>query len=172
MKRIWLFYLVGMLFMSCGQSPRRYASNSPEIDAVKALIKDYEEGNWEAWASHYADTARVYHNSSEPSSVSDIRDGLSGLLANVSSYGFQEEEMFHEMIIDDDGEKWVNFWGNWEGTLSETGEEITIPVHLTLQFEDGKIVEEHAYYNLAEYMEALNAIVSEEMAGDDGSEIE
>jgi ketosteroid isomerase-like protein len=169
MKKLALILLTGMLIWACEESTSRYVSASPEIDVVKALVKDYEDGDWQAWESHYADTAKVYHNTTEPSSVAEVRDGLGGLLANVSAYGFRNEDMFHEMIIDDDGEKWVNFWGNWEGTLSETGETMIIPVHLTLQFEDGKIVEEHAYYNLAGYMAAMNAIESARMPDEDGA---
>jgi ketosteroid isomerase-like protein len=172
MKKIVLLVLTVVLLTSCKESEPRYASASPEIDTVKALVEDYEKGDWEAWETHYADTAKVYHNSSEASSVAEVREGLGGLLENVSAYGFQDNDMFHEMVIDDDGEKWVNFWGNWEGTLSETGEKMVIPVHLTIQFENGKIVEEHAYYDLSSYMAAMNAIASAQMSGEDAMESE
>jgi hypothetical protein len=170
MKKIILMACAGLLFIACKDSVPRYASASPEIDSVKALLKDYEEGKWEAWESHYADTAKVYHNSAEAASVSDVRIGLGGLLENVSAYGFQDEDIFYEMILDDDGETWVNFWGNWEGTLSETGQKLIIPVHLTIQFENGKILEEHAYYNLAEYFEAIHAIEAAKMSGEEADE--
>ena len=114
MKKLVLIVLSLAFVMACkDNTPPRYASASPEIDTVKALIKDYENGNWEAWMSHYADTAKLYHNTKEASTAAQIRDGLSGLLANVSSYGFEDDDSFLEMVIDDDGEKWVNFWGNW-----------------------------------------------------------
>ncbi len=64
------------------------------------------------------------------------------------------------MIIDDDGETWVNFWGNWRGTVTTNGQELVIPVHLTLQFVEGKIVEEWGYYNLSEITAVLNEIAT------------
>ncbi len=164
MKKYLLIGLALALGMACKQEAPRYASASPEIDVIKALVADYEAGNWDAWTGHYADTAKLYHNTTEPSSVAQVRDGLGGLLENVSSYGFQDQDQFYEMILDDQGETWVNFWGNWEGTLSANGKNLVIPVHLTLQLENGKIVEEHAFYNLAEYMAELNAINAQKMA--------
>ncbi len=164
MKKLLIACFAIFMCMACKDAPTRYTSASPEIDEVKALIADYESANWDAWTGHYADTAKLYHNTTEPSSVSEVREGLAGLLENVSSYGFQEKDQFYEMILDDEGETWVNFWGNWEGTLAENGKKLVIPVHLTMEFVDGKIVEEHAFYNLAEYMAEMNAIKAAAMA--------
>ena len=71
------------------------------------------------------------------------------------------------MIIDDKDEKWVNFWGTWEGNIGALDRDLKIPVHLTLKFQDGKIVEEHAFYNLVEYMTTMNelAAMAEEEEG-------
>ena len=171
MKKLVLLVVSLALFMACkDNAPPRYASASPEIDVVKALIKDYEDGNWEGWMAHYADTAKLYHNSRDASTAAQIRDGLSGLLANVSSYGFADDDTFLEMVVDDDGEKWVNFWGDWEGTLSANEKKMSIPVHLTLQFVDGKIVEEHAYYDLSKYMAEMNAIKEASMESEESPE--
>lgn len=164
MKTLLIPILVAIFFISCKDtSTPRYASASPEIDTVKNLVKDYENGNWESWLSHYADTAKVYHNSKEAVTAMTLKENLSGILANVSSYGFEDEDAFYEMIIDDQGEKWVNFWGNWQGTLAANNKTLSIPVHLTLQFVDGKIVEEHGYYDLSGFMTELNAIKAAEM---------
>lgn len=171
MKNLLVICLTMALCMACkDNAPPRYASASPEIDVVKALLKDYEDGNWENWLSHYADTAKLYHNSKEASTAMQVKEGLNGLLANTSSYDFEDEDNFIEMIVDDDGEKWVNFWGNWEGTLAANDKAISIPVHLTLQFVDGKIVEEHAYYDLSGYMAEMKAISEAAMASEETME--
>ena len=87
-------------------------------------------------------------------------ESLKDILANVSSYKFDDKDLWYEMIIDDDDETWVNFWGNWRGTVAANGQELVIPVHLTLQFVEGKIVEEHGYYNLSEITAVLNEIAT------------
>jgi hypothetical protein len=74
------------------------------------------------------------------------------------------------MVIDNEGEKWVNFWGNWEGTLSANNKILSIPVHITSQFVDGKIVEEHAYYDLSKYMAAMNEIQKAAMESEESME--
>ena len=152
-----------LVMMACKESTPRYASSSPEIDSLKALVNDYENGNWEAWMSHYADTAKLYHNSIEASTPQEIRNNLAALLADVSSYEFDKDDIFYEMVLDDDGETWVNFWGDWKGTLAANDETLNIPVHITAQFVDGKIVREHAYYDLSKYMAAMQAIKEAEM---------
>ena len=160
MKKIILLAGILILFVACKQGPERWTNQSPEIDVVKALIADYEAGNWDAWTGHYADTAKLFHNSTEPSGVTETLEGLKGYLEPTPNYGFSDKDIYYEMIIDDKDEKWVNFWGTWEGTVAALDRELKIPVHLTLKFVDNKIVEEHAFYNLAEYMQAMSDIAA------------
>ena len=164
MKKLLVLGLITLFFVACQQGPARYTNASPEVDAIKAHIKDYNAGQWTEWAGRYADTAKLYHNSLKASSVAETQEGLEGLLAATASYGFVDKDIFYEMVIDDDNEKWVNFWGTWEGTLAANSQKLVIPVHVTFQFEGGKIVEEHAYYNLAEYAAAMQAIEAAKMA--------
>jgi hypothetical protein len=163
MKKLILLGLMVVLITSCQKTEQRYFSSSAEIDEIKTLIKDYHEGNWDSWVTHYADTAKIYHNSLKGVSVKETVESLKSILANVSSYKFEDKGLWFEMVIDDDGETWVNFWGNWHGKLAANGQELVIPVNLTLQFIDGKIVEEYGYYNLAEFSAVLNEIEASNM---------
>ena len=62
------------------------------------------------------------------------------------------------MVLDDKDRTWVNFWGDWKGTLVANQKEITIPIHLTYQFVDGKIVREYGYWDPTEVLLSLQAI--------------
>ncbi|MGB5781159.1 MAG: nuclear transport factor 2 family protein [Eudoraea sp.] len=161
MKKILIVCVATVFFISCKNAEQKYFSSSPEIDEVKALVKDYNAGDWNAWMTHYADTAKVHHNTLEDSTPAELLEGLKGLLAGASSYGFTDKDIFYEMVIDDQGEKWVNFWGTWEGTIAANNQKLIIPVHLTLQLVNGKIVEEHGYYDLSEYLAVMQKIESE-----------
>lgn len=172
MKKLFLLGLCTLFFLGCQQAETRYTTKSPEIDVAKAVLKDYTAGNWEGWASHYADTAKISHNTLETSSTAETLEGLKQILANTSEYGFSDKNIFYEMVIDDDKERWVNFWGTWEGTLAANGQKLIIPVHLTFQFVDNKIVEEHAYYNIAEYASAMAKIAAEAAMAEEMSEEE
>lgn len=159
MKKIILSGLITILFISCQQQPQRFFTRSPEIDVTKALISDYQAGNWDAWARHFADTAKIYSNTIEPVSVKENKENLINVLSNVSSYKFDDgDDMFYEMIITEDDTKWVYFWGNWRGKLAANNQELVIPVHLALRFADGKIVREFAYFDISKFQTALQAI--------------
>ena len=73
------------------------------------------------------------------------------------------------MVIDKDGETWVNYWGIWNGTLKENSEKIAIPVHLTAQFINSKIVEEYVYYDTAPITKALKAIEISKMEAEEST---
>ena len=155
MKKLIILGLALALFSACQEQPQRWTTTSPEVDVTKALIKDYEEGNWESWISHYADSAKVYHNSTESVSSQQLGESFKQTLSDYSSYGFSDEEVYYEMIIDDKGDKWVYFWGTWEGTVNKTDKALSVPVHLALQFVDTKIVEEFAFYDTSSLSAAL-----------------
>jgi len=161
LKTLILLGITVILFTACQNKPERFTTSSPEIDEVKALIKDYHDGNWEAWKTHYADTAKIYHNTwKKAATLDETIANLKAILANTSSYGFDEGEgeIFYEMVINDYDQKWVLFFGNWKGTLAENGKIIEIPVQLTLHLKDGKIVTEFGFYNVDEFTAALQEI--------------
>lgn len=162
MKNLALLVLTVLLFTSCQNTEVRYTQSSPEIDVIKAHMDDYEKQNWEGWRSHYADTSKSFFNTKGPgiapeAALNALKEGVSGL----SSYGFVKDDGDMEMVVDDKGRTWVNFWGNWEGTLEAGGEKLEIPVHLTYQMIDSKIVREYGYWDNAPRMKAEMAAGAE-----------
>ena len=158
MKKLFVLGLAIVLFTSCEEKKQRYFETSAEIDVTKALLKDYHAGDWKAWAGHYADTAKIYHNTIKGVSAAETIVSLKQILDNTSAYKFDDKNLWYEMVIDKDGETWVNFWGNWKGKLAANGKELIIPVNLTLQFVNGKIVEEYGYYDISEFVLSLQEI--------------
>lgn len=175
MKKLTLLGLALILITACKQE-QRYFTSSPEIDSLKAGIADYENGNWDTWQDRFADTAKIYVNSKESKSVSERTAELKELANAFSSYGFEKEDQYAELVIDDDGERWVNYWANWTGILKANAKTISVPVHLTNQYIDGKVVEEYVYYDgtplylamqeLAEAVEGEEQHESEDGDGD------
>lgn len=173
MKKLFLLGLAVILFTACQNKPERFTTTSANIDVVKALLADYNSGNWEGWLSHYGDSAMTYHNTWDKAMTpQELADGLKGVLANASSYGFPEKDSngedntFFEQVIDDDELTWVNFWGDWRGTLAANGQELEIPVHLSIQMKDGKIYREYGFYDLSKYTAAMQAIEAAKMAAE------
>lgn len=65
----------------------------------------------------------------------------------MSAYGFNHDKEYVEMVLDKEDETWVYYWSTHKGTFAANNKELFIPVHLAVQFVDGKIVEEHIYFD-------------------------
>jgi ketosteroid isomerase-like protein len=158
MKKVIYLLSAVVLFTACStKEPVRYFSASSEIEITKSTLKHYVAGNWEALKSVYADTAKVMNNVPDRKGIS-VDSAISDFMQEhelFSSISYVAEEDFFEMVVTDEGETWVNYWGLWKGTLIATGEEFEIPVHITQRFENQKIVREHGYWNSSEVALAL-----------------
>lgn len=160
MRKLIVFGFFTMLFASCQEkAEKRYTQQSPEIDTFKTVLGNYDNKEYEAMVSHYADTAKTYFNTSDkPIALGDLASYHSQNDANYSNRGFLKEDQEYEMVVTDKGDTWVNFWGDWKGTLNANGKEITIPIHLTSQFKDGKIVRSSGNWDTAPLVLAIQEI--------------
>jgi len=156
MKKTLVLLICCIALFSCQNQPR-YTTSSPEIDIAKEHLKAYENGDWKTWKEQYTADSKIYHNNWDNSRTSD--EALTGhqlIISYLSDYEYIDEPMFYEMIIDDDGKKWVNFWGVWQGIITETGTQIKVPVHLSINYAEGKVVEEYGFWDTSKLIEALN----------------
>ncbi|MET2984130.1 nuclear transport factor 2 family protein [Aureibaculum conchae] len=157
LKTVFLLGLAIVLFVACEKQEKRYTQQSPEIETVKKHIENYNSKNYDI--SVFADTSKTYFNSKDnPILSKDIIAYHKTNDVNYSSRGFTGEDPDYEMVITDDGDTWVNCWLNWKATLVGNGKEINIPIHLTYQFIDGKIVKELGYWDGTEVAMNLQAI--------------
>jgi len=156
MKKI-IFILVTLATVVACQNKVRYTQKSAEIETYKKSIKDYEMANWESLATHYADTAKIMNNVTDKNGISVAQNIELNKkdISVLSSYGFVADESEYEMVETDKGKTWVNFWGLWQGRLKANDQLIEIPVHLTAQFINGKIVSEHGYWDNTAIVMAL-----------------
>jgi len=149
MKPYLLLSLSFLLLLSCN---KRYTQQSEEIDTYKKVIADYENRDWESFATHYADTAKIYNNATkdEGKTLSEFIKETKDDAGYFSSWTYVKDESEYEMVVTDKGETWVNFWGLWKGKLEADGKTYDIPSHITAQFVDGKIVKEYGYWDISE----------------------
>ncbi|WP_353779468.1 nuclear transport factor 2 family protein [Winogradskyella sp. 3972H.M.0a.05] len=155
-----------LCIVSC-QNSNRYTQDSPEIEIVKQALQDYDYQEWDQLVTHYADTAKIFHNSRvNILTPQDLPEYFQENDVSFSTRAFEDENREYEMVIDDNGNKWVNFWGLWKGNLVANNKEIVIPVHMTTQFVDGKIVREYGYWNRGELVMELQAIINEKIEQD------
>ena len=112
MNKTIILSLILILFISCEKKEApKFTTSSSEIEIIKTLLTDYEQGNWTNWATHYAEGARIRHNTVDPITTEELQKNLSVVIKNLSEYKFsqEEKEIFIEMIVDDNGDNWVYF---------------------------------------------------------------
>lgn len=161
MKKLLLLLLAVILFIACEKKPQRYFAESAEIETLKSGINAYETGDWSKWKSHFADTAKIFVNSIKPLTIEKRLEGLKAMTNAMSAYGFNHDKEYIEMVLDKEDETWVYYWATHKGTFSANNKELSMPVHLAVQFIDGKIVEEHIYFDGTAMNSVFAAIAAE-----------
>jgi hypothetical protein len=146
-NQIFIGAIVAILFACEGK--QRYTQQSAEIETIKTMTDNYVNGDWDAYQSHYAEGAQIFFNSPEdkPATIQQVIAQEKMELDSFSSYSLDRENEAIEMVLDDKGETWVNYWGVWKGTMASNGKTYQIPIHITSQFVNGKIVKAYGYWD-------------------------
>ncbi|WP_452222970.1 nuclear transport factor 2 family protein [Lacinutrix chionoecetis] len=168
MKKLILLVSLCWFLFNCQDNAQRYTQDSKEIEIVKKTIAHYDLHQWDSLVMNYADTAKVYYNTR--TAILGPKDLKTFLTRNdnyISTRAFEDESREYEMIEDNNGKVWVNFWGLWKGNLKENNKGIVIPVHITYQFDNDKIVEEFGYWNAAELVKEIQAIENAKLSLED-----
>lgn len=160
MKNILVLGILVLFITACTEHKQRYFAESAETKTLEAGIAAYESGDWDKWKSHFSDTAKIYVNSKDAITLDARIKDLSAMTEAFSSYGFDKDDDYIEMVIDKEDETWVYYWGQHSGTMVN-GTKLTIPVHLAVQFTDGKITAEHVYFDGTEMNAAMSAMQAE-----------
>ena len=157
MKELMSLGVAIVIFIAFNQQQTRYTQQSPEIETYKQVLEDYEDRDWESMVAHYSDTAKIMNNVTE-----EEGKNLTQFLAEnkkdasqFSSWDFVDDASEYEMIVNDKGETWVNFWGLWEGTFKTNNQVYQIPTHITAQFVNGKIVKEFGYWDVSKIIKDI-----------------
>ncbi len=158
MKKLILIGLATALIMACQEkTQQRYSQQSPQITTVKQLLGNYNNKTYDT--SFYADTSKTYYNTKEnPMSPEEVMAYHKQMDMNYTQRGFLDKDQEYEMVLTDEGETWVNCWLDWRGTLTATDQVIDIPIHLTYQFIDGKIVREVGMWDPTAVVMALQEV--------------
>ncbi len=161
MRKLILLGLTIALFTACQEKQeQRYFAESAEIEVLKAGIEAYEKADWDTWRGHFADTAKIYVNSKEPISLDARVVALKEMSGAFSTYGFDKKDAYFEMVLDKEKETWVYYWAQHNATVAGNKIELSNPVHLAVQFADGKIVAEHIYFDGTEMNKAFEELAT------------
>ncbi|NNE32163.1 MAG: nuclear transport factor 2 family protein [Winogradskyella sp.] len=160
MKNLIYILSIVLLCVSCQEHEQRYFAESDEINTLKSGIDAYESGDWDQWKSHFADTAKIYVNTSKGIDVNQRLSDLQNFASAFATYGFNHDDEYIEMVLDKEKETWVYYWAEHRGKLNGSDKELSIPVHLAVRFSDGKIVAEHIYFDGTELNKEMEAMAN------------
>ncbi len=170
MKKLFLLVLAITLLIACQNKPQRYFADSAEIETLKSGINAYETGDWDKWKSHFSDTAKIFVNATKPLTTEKRLEDLKAMTSAMSSYGFNRDKEYIEMVLDKEDETWVYYWALHTGTFAANNKALSVPVHLAVQFVDGKIVEEHIYFDASAMNAEFEALAKPEDTETENSE--
>lgn len=148
MKKLVCIIFALILFNACQKKePQRYFSDSAEIESSKKLIGHFASHNYEGIKEIYSDSVKIYDNSVDPVSLSDMITGMKANEDMMESMKVKDSAEY-EMVLTKDNETWVNSWYTIVGRFKGLNNDIVVPCHSTFQFKDGKIIKEYSYYNV------------------------
>jgi len=150
MKKYILITVIATQLISC-ENKLRYTQQSEEVETIKSIIDNYINGEWDAYQSHYGEGAQIFFNTTEanPATIQETIAQQKIELERMSSYTIDRKGEALEMVVDDKGETWVNYWSVWKGTMAANGKTYETPIHITSQFVNGKIVKAFGYWDNA-----------------------
>lgn len=149
MKITSILLIIFLVSVSCKDSMKQqYFESSPEIDLVKKGNMAYLNKDWQTLRSLYTDSALLAENIWERDkmiSADQYIEESKKFAEMLDGYNIADDAIYN-MIINDNGEKWVLTWFKFVGKTKD-GREVSIPVNMNLKFERGKIAFQSSMYD-------------------------
>lgn len=163
MKKLIYIGLAATILISC-QEKKQYHRSSPEIDLVRKANETYFNGDWQTFKSLFSDKARIWLNAprrkntvlTKEQFTDTLKAGVAGFVEFKVGQDPDYEDPLYEMIVDDEGGKWVHAWFTWIGKTKQ-GKEVITQVHVSSQIKDNKIEIHFVYVNTLPAYLALQA---------------
>lgn len=146
----WPLIIISVLASCTNPS---YVEKAPEIDILKSIFYSSPEDRATLFQQHYADDAQIYWNSTTPVTWKELLIGIEESLKRFDEFQVMPSHEIH-LIKNSKGERWVAFWTAIKVRVGENEE--VIPIHVSAQFVDLKIVKEAAYWDNLLVHELLN----------------
>jgi hypothetical protein len=159
------FLLLTLLFclISCKQGENVLPDQIAK-DAIKMIVDkfdDYHKGNWEKWAEYYVDSAKIYYNTrTKPMTAIEAAKMHENSVVPLSEYKFADNMLIEKVNTEDRPLKLL-FKGYWQATLKGNGESFEVPSLVYYIIVDGKILEEHGFWDNSIYTNAYVKMMAE-----------
>ena len=174
--RILLFILFSIFTISCSNNQNGVivTFDDEKSNAIRAHYQNYLKNNIEGLKSLWSPDLRIYMNSVDPSGVDEISELITTQHENFDniSLSFQDEGATEDLGVwaqtivyppmNGNAEMTITqTWFNWSATGKASGNTIEIPVHISFEWSDGKIVREWHNFDTTEMMAELELAASQ-----------
>ena len=124
---------------------------------AQAVLDAYVANDPESVAAWFADDANIGFNKE--------RVDKATFIANISKDHTHFKDIEVSSVITtlryNNGSVFTNLWASWEGTVRETGEELSVPVYMWMTWKDGKVTNFVHMFDPAPFVAALESIGGE-----------
>tara|TARA_B100000886_G_C20327508_1_gene450905 strand:- start:172 stop:693 length:522 start_codon:yes stop_codon:yes gene_type:complete len=154
MKNV-LYFLVLVLSFSCSTNNVTMTFDDEKSNAIRSHYQNYLKNDVPALQSLWSPDLKIYMNSVEASTVTDISDLITvqhEVFENISmSFNYDEgsddlgvwvQTINYPAMNGNPAATITQTWFNWSATGKSSGNTISIPVHISFEWADGKIVRE------------------------------
>ncbi len=121
---------------------------------AQAVLDAYVANDPESVAAWFADDANIGFNKE--------RVDKATFIANISKDHTHFKDIEVSSVITtlryNNGSVFTNLWACWEGTVRETGEELSVPVYMWMTWKDGKVTNFVHMFDPAPFVAALESI--------------
>lgn len=121
---------------------------------AQAVLDAYVANDPESVAAWFADDANIGFNKE--------RVDKATFIANISKDHTHFKDIEVSSVITtlryNNGSVFTNLWASWEGTVRETGEELSVPVYMWMTWKDGKVTNFVHMFDPAPFVAALESI--------------
>ena len=170
MKNLILFLLI-IVAASCGTPSNNVivTFDDEKSNAIRGHYQNYLNNDVAALQSLWSPDLKIYMNSTEASTVADISELITvqhEVFDNISMSWTYDESGGEDLGV------WVqtieypasdnnpatavtNSWFEWSATGKSSGNKITIPVHISFEWADGRIVREWHNFDPSAMMEEI-----------------
>ena len=175
MKKIIIIFITA-LFIGCDTAPIgvQVTFDDEKSNAIRAHYQNYLNNDIDGLKSLWSPDLKIYMNSVNASGVDEISALITAQHENFDniSMSFQDDGATEDLGV------WAQSivyppmngspemtitqtWFNWSATGKASGNTIEIPVHISFEWSDGKIVREWHNFDTTEMMAELELAASQ-----------
>jgi hypothetical protein len=126
-------------------------SEGPEIDLMKKLLSSVEKADWDAARACFSDSAVIFYNQWAPDTAQKgipVGDVLANEKADrVNWENISYGDPIYEVVTVPTGEKYGHIWARYTAKNKKTGKAVDVPLFVSYQIKDGKLLWEWAIYD-------------------------